>query len=299
MRSPPGPRQLTGAALLLGLCLSSLGAARLESLPSSPGQEASPDTVLRLDRGERVEVRGLSGRVRITGWEGPGVSASSTGRGAGLRFTRMDGGLRVEGRGRRGSTVLRVPPDTPLEVRGRDLEVEVRGLRAAVDIRTVDGMVRLEDVVGSVEVHTVDGRILLLDVEGVVRAMSVDEDVRVLRGRGRFHLVSTDADVEMMDVEGPLVEGSSTDGDVMFKGRVPPEGTVRLSSHGGDLDVVIPEGQGARIRVATFGGSFEPAMPLETSGLVSDRETEFVLDGGGGTLELKSFAGDIRLSHGR
>lgn len=299
MRPPSGPRPLPVSALLLGLLLLSPEAARLEGLSPRPAQQAAPDTVLRLDRGDRVELRGFSGRVRITGWDGSGVSASSTARGAGLRFTRLDGGLRIEGRGRRGSTVLRVPPDTPLEVRGRDLEVEVRGLRAPVDIRTVDGMVRLEDVVGDVEVHTVDGRILLVDVEGAVRAMSVDEDVRVLRGRGRFHLVSTDADVEMVDVEGSLVEGSSTDGDVIFRGRVPPEGMVRLSSHGGDLDVVIPEGEGARIRVATFGGSFEPAMPLETSGLVSDRETEFILGGGGGTLVLKSFAGDIRLSHGR
>jgi DUF4097 and DUF4098 domain-containing protein YvlB len=146
-----------------------------------------------------------------------------------------------------------------------------------VTARTVSGAIRARDVAGTVALHTVEG------------------DVTVAGAEGSLSVGSTDGDLTLQGVRAESLVAEATDGDVRFEGSILPGSRVRLATHDGNLDVTLPAGTDAEVRVSTFDGEFRPEFPVETSGFRAGEAVRFRLGQGGASLELQAFDGNITL----
>ncbi len=258
------------------------------------------DTVVVLERGDRLLIEDLSGTVSVATWDRNEVKAVTDRRGVDLEFVRSDGRVSLEVRDRReretgGLYQLMVPSWVALEISGGELDVEVEDVSGGVLVHTVDGDVSVRGAAGPVNVRSMDGEVRVEDVDGDVDAHSTDDDAIVRRVRGSVAGESVSGDVMLLDVVGPRVTGRSTEGDVRFVGSIVPGGSYELSTHDGNLTVEIPASSSADVVVRTYDGDFESSFPVRTERIESGGEYRFTLGDGGARMTLEAFDGEIRL----
>lgn len=263
-----------------------------------------PDTTLSLSRGERVVVEGISGSVEVRVWDRPSVSVEEDGREVRSAGVRREGGRVVvgpgdrKGRGLAVALRVRLPAWAPLEIRGRELDVDVSGTASELVVHTVDGDIVAADVSGRIELSTVEGRVDLRGGSGSIIARSRGEDVTLARVQGTVDAESGDGDVRLEGVTASSVRAQTLDGELYFQGALARGGTYWFSVHDGDAEVVLPAGAGARARVSTFDGELVSDFPVTLQRYGGGGVFEFTLGDGGATLEIEVFDGEIRLRSG-
>ncbi|HSW30895.1 MAG TPA: DUF4097 family beta strand repeat-containing protein [Longimicrobiales bacterium] len=260
-----------------------------------------PDTTLDLRRGDRVVVESPSGSVEVRAWERSTLSVEGAGGEVRDVSVRREGGRVVvrpgdrKGRGLAVALRVRVPAWAPLEIQGRELDVDVSGTASDLIVRTVDGDIRVSGVSGPVTLSTVEGLVEVRDVRGDVSARSRGGDVVLSRVNGTVEVESGDGDLRMLEITAPSVRAQTLDGDLFFQGPLAAGGTYWFSTHDGDADLVLPASTGARARVATFDGEFVSDFPVSLQRYGGGGVFEFTLGDGGATLEIQVFDGEIRL----
>lgn len=272
--------------------------AALVTVPgtSAPGHlpETGADTTFAVTRGERMMLTALEGDVTVTAWNRDLVRVREADPGRlGLALRRSGDGPELSGRSRRRSVRVDVPAWMAVEIRGRHLDVNVRGLRTSLEVRILSGDVRVVDVSGEIAVRAVDGDVVAENVSGRVVLTTVDDDVLVRGARGRLSATTTDGDVHLFDMDVERLEAGTTAGDVEFHGKLRDGGQYRLVTHSGDIDAVFPRDSNVEVDVSTFAGSFEAGFPVTLDGIRSGRKTSFTLGSGSAHLTLQAFDGDI------
>ena len=281
--------------------MSALIVATLLLAPPGP---PPTDTVVELRRGDRVVVENFSGDVLVVGWDRPEL------RVLGRDDDDVDVGVERSGSrvalvsGRRGwgreiDAELRVPRWAGVEIRGRDLDVVVRGVEAAVSIRNVEGDILVEGPASAVEAFSVQDEVRVRGARGPVRAASQGDDVTVEDVQGEVDAESGDGDVYLLDVDGTVVRGETMDGDVAFRGAILPAGSYRFGTHDGDAVIDIPRDTGARVSVATFDGEFQSDFPVRVERFSGGRAFNFTLGDGRARIEIEVFDGEILLRERR
>ncbi|MEJ2540799.1 MAG: DUF4097 family beta strand repeat-containing protein [Gemmatimonadota bacterium] len=191
--------------------------------------------------------------------------------------------------------VLEIPAWMPLTIRSRELDVSVSGVEAEVRIEVLDGDVRLERLSTTVDARTVDGEVDVRETSGTLQLFTADGDVRVVGHRGSLQVESTDGDLMLREVNGPVVQASTLDGDVDFDGVVGGAGSLDLSTHDGDVDVTLPASIQADVEVSTFDGGFTSDFRALTRGFRAGEPVRFRIGDGGARIALRSFSGDISI----
>lgn len=298
---------MSALAVLLALVAASAATPTVGAPRSAvdAGAVALRDTVVAVDRGERVILESPGADVLVDAWDRASVRVEAAAQETlPVEVVRAGGSVRIRIRDWKGHAwdgVLRVslPSWTPLEVRGREGEVTVQGVTAGVDVRTVDGPVRLSRVGGGVRVRTVEGPVSVDGVSGRVVVRGVDDAVRVSGARDAAIDVETvDGDVFLDDVEADAVDASTVDGDVRFSGPLLPGGVYRLVTHDGDVTVTVAGSADARVRVSTFDGSFDSDFPIVVERFRGGEVLSFTLGEGRAELHMEAFDGEIRLRRG-
>jgi hypothetical protein len=85
------------------------------------------------------------------------------------------------------------------------------------------------------------------------------------------------------------------DGDIAYEGTIADGGRYVLSTHDGDLDVLIPDGANARISIDTFSGELDTDFPVELEGDFGKKRISFTVGTGKALVELSAFDGTISL----
>jgi DUF4097 and DUF4098 domain-containing protein YvlB len=150
----------------------------------------------------------------------------------------------------------------------------------ASDIRTGDGSISIEDVVGDTRLHTGDGRIDATSVRGSLRAETGDGHISV---RGRLEMLmlhSGDGAIEAEVSEGSRMGGSwnveTGDGHVTL--RLPRNFAANLDANSGDGAI---------------------SVDLPSTSPYGDRQRNHVraaINGGGPTFSIRSGDGAINVS---
>lgn len=273
----------------LGLCLA---------LAAAPSPAPPPDTTVAVHPGAVLVAETLMGVLSVRVWERDEVLLEGDGRslvGDGNRLRLVERPGRAF---RRDAVRLTVPPWMELRVAGDRLDVDVAGLAGRLTVVTTAGEVLLADTGGDVTVTTVSGGITARRVGGRTQLTTVEGRVEVAGASGRLGVGSTDGDLVLTEAALEWLAAETTDGDVSFQGRVLPGSQLRLATHAGDVDVVIPRDTGAEVSVSTFDGVFHAGFPVETRSFRAGESVRFLLGGGGGQLEVRAFDGDIRFRHG-
>jgi len=262
------------------------------------------DTTLVLNRGDRVRVEGIIGSVEVRTWGRASIAveeADAEGRAVGVR---REGGQVLVGPGdRKGRSLavaltLRVPAWAPVEIRSRELDVDVSGTASELVVHVVEGDIVAADVAGRLELSTVDGRVDIRGARGDVSARSHGDDVTLVQVEGTVDVESGDGDVRLEGVTASSVRARTLDGEIFFQGPLARGGTYWFSTHDGDAEVVLPAGAGARVRVSTFDGEFMSDFPVTLERYGGGGVFEFTLGDGGASLEIQVFDGEIRLRSG-
>jgi DUF4097 and DUF4098 domain-containing protein YvlB len=156
--------------------------------------------------------------------------------------------------------------------------VTVTGAAKGAYAKSVSGNVRVDDIVGDAELHTVSGTIIAGSVKGSITAEN------------------TSGNVKLTDVtDAKVIKAKTLSGDVDYAGVIFSDGSYNFKSHSGDVDLNIPSDAAFDLDAKTFSGSIDSDFEITLVGKISKKQLKGSVNGGGATLEVKTFSGDIHL----
>ncbi len=257
------------------------------------------DTTIQVAPGSRLRLSSFEGAVSVQTWgrsavrvkadhdDETRVEVDQSGRTVNVRARSRYGPPQVTWR-------LTVPADMTLDLSNHSGTVTVAGVRGEVSVSTVEGDISVQGGSGLVSLQSVDGRIELTGANGRITLSTVDGDIAVRGVRGSLKGSTVDGAFRLEGIEAGDVDLSTVDGNITFEGTIQSAGRYRMSSHDGDVYVVVPA-ISADVSVSTFSGEFESDFPVVLTGSQQNRRMSFTLGNGGARLELESFSGTIRL----
>jgi DUF4097 and DUF4098 domain-containing protein YvlB len=259
------------------------------------------DTLQDLREGDRVVLRDFRGEVEVVGWD-RGYMAVEADSDEETRFEFQRSGNQVmvrvvdrKSRNRAEELTLRVPLWVELDLSGQRLEVQLRGVEGAVKIRTFNGDITLQDLPGRVDVTTTGGEISARGLTGTAILKSGSGDITIRDSSGDLTLEAVSGEVEMTNVSSESLAVSTTSGDIDLFGRILPGGDYHFRSHSGDLTLHLEEPLNINVSLLVYEGAFESDFPVRARGFTSGEEMEFTLGSGGGRLTAEAFNGDVAL----
>jgi len=190
---------------------------------------------------------------------------------------------------------ITAPPWVALDIEGVHGDVDIDGWKSDVIVETVNGSVTLRGGEGLIQLSSVTGSVSVNGAKGRLQLSSVQDGVDVHDAEGEINVEAVGGDIVIDHVRSKLVEASSVNGDIEFKGAVDPAGRYKLATHSGDLDVALPPEGNATVTVSTFAGEFDSTFPVQMQTSRPGRSYHFTLGTGKAMVELESFMGTINL----
>jgi len=189
---------------------------------------------------------------------------------------------------------LTIPSWMAVRLSGVTAEMRLEGVQGSVSAETVEGDVVVVGGGGLVSLRSVEGEVSLTDAKGKIDVNSVNSDVKVRNASGELQAETVNGDVNLIQVQSDNVEATTVNGDINYDGTIRANGRYRMTTHNGDVTIVIPEGTGAQVSVSTFQGDFESAFPVTLTERHGKR-FDFTIGNGSARIELESFGGTIHL----
>jgi len=278
--------------------LTILAAAVMVSLAPVQGET---DTTIAVPAGASLSVNNFGGSIVVHAWTQNRVKVHAEHGSRGSVEASLAGStltLRAGSRHGAPSVVdldITVPQDMALTLSGTYTEIEVDGVRGAINAETVDGSIDVTGGSGIITLHSVQGSVTLADATGRVEVNSINESVELSNVSGQIKAETTNGNMTLMGIKSSSVEATTINGDVEYDGTITDGGTYSLSSHNGDITVSVPEGANVTLSVATANGDIDASFPLPFRGTREKHRYTFKLGSGSARMEAESFQGDINL----
>jgi hypothetical protein len=148
----------------------------------------------------------------------------------------------------------------------------------ASDIRTGDGSISIEDIVGDTRLHTGDGRIEANSLRGSLRAETGDGHIKV---RGRLEMLTLHTGDG--SIEADVLEGSRM------------SGPWRIGTGDGHVTLRLAGDFAANLEARSGDGRISVDLPSTT---FSNRQRDSVraaINGGGPTFSIRTSDGNVKL----
>jgi DUF4097 and DUF4098 domain-containing protein YvlB len=205
---------------------------------------------------------------------------------------------------------VEVPPATEVRTTSDSGATSVRGVAAAVDVRTQSAAIDLDSLGGVVNVSTGSGAIVVADVAGALTASTgsssftasgVGSSLRVrtesgaidatLTGNGDVDVESGSSAIRVRGVRGGLTARSQS-GRITVDGAPGREWMTTTGSSGVDMN--LEPGSKFSIDAATRSGSVV-VDGGHVQGSVAQREVSGSVGGGGPVVRIRSESGSVRV----
>ncbi|HEY6867841.1 MAG TPA: DUF4097 family beta strand repeat-containing protein [Candidatus Eisenbacteria bacterium] len=260
------------------------------------------DTTVVVKPGARLSVENFGGSVKVSAWTRNAVHIEADH--SSHSFVELEGSedaLRISTSGRRGppSAIdfrISMPKWMDLRVSGVYTDMSVEGTEGEVRAQTVKGDLSVVGGRGFVTLQSVQGGVSARGTRGRVELSSVNETVEAADVQGDVRAEAVNGDVVLSGINSAMVEASTVNGDICYRGSIAKDGHYHFSTHSGDIDIGLPDDASAAVSVSTFSGEFETvfkARLFDTGG----KRFNFTLGSGGADLGLETFQGTIRLRH--
>lgn len=280
-------RPLVCAHVLALLCLV---ATQLDAQAIVP---VAKDGIVTVDASRaRVEVEGWN-RAELSVEDRGDVEARPTPSGAMVRSIRSgDAPLR-----------LRVPASARLVIRGTSGNVSVRNISGDVDVNVRTGDVSISGVSGRVHINGISCDVVLRDATGGLRMVTVSGDLDATALQGPVEINTTSGDIDIRDGRATSLRIETLNGEVSYHGVLPARQISRISTHNGDVGIHLDPGANLLIQLSTFSGKVSAQTPLQLLPSNPDEPKGMrrlqLGDGGGPTVAISTFNGNIVISHAR
>ncbi len=251
------------ALLPLLLVLPSIGC------PHNDSQNTRHETrTLALKPGGELRVRTFNGAIRVTTWDRAEVEVDAEIReqeGSSVQFIAeaKDGQvlLRAEkkeaesrswnffGFGGGGVTfTLKIPKEALATLETSNGAISIRGLKGALDARTSNGKVEVQELNGNAVLRTSNGQIRAETVQGSLEATTSNGSITATDIQGKAALRTSNGAVKMARIQGP-VNADTSNGSI--KAEALADDLIAESSNGKvELDDVL-----GKVDVSTNNGS--------------------------------------------
>lgn len=266
---------------------------------TSPG-----DTLVDVQRGDRLVIRNLSGAVYVETWGQSVVRAESDEKEA-IAFRTVRSGSRLElrleeGRDSGAGDQIRVtvPEWLDLEIIGKELEAEVRDLDGDLIVRNSRGDLVFQNLNGAVEAYTVEGSIDAFGLTGSARLRTGDDDLYVVNSSAAMELETVEGEIVLDGIDAHRVSAKTTEGEIEFSGRIQEGGEYEFYSHSGDIQLWLSPPANLTATILAYQGEFQSDFPVRASGFRSGEPLAFTIGTGGARLVMETFDGEIRLLRG-
>ncbi|HXW03938.1 MAG TPA: DUF4097 family beta strand repeat-containing protein, partial [Vicinamibacterales bacterium] len=285
---------------------------------------------LRVDSGGEIDLGNIAGDIVVT--RGGGNEATlevvKTARGRTVEEAREMLSLvqvDVSERGGRSEVRVRYPRDENRRNR-RNVNVSVDFTLTAPEqtrltVNSISGSISVRDIKGELALETISGSLRIANAGQVPKAKTVSGDVEIadttLQGAldaatisgtltlrkvqaARLDLGSVSGDVVIQDVQSPRVRAQSISGEVQLAGALQRGSRYDLSSHSGQVRVLVGGDVGFDLEASSFSGSVRTDLPLtsqttDREGRRGQRSLRGTYGDGSATLDLTTFSGNISI----
>lgn len=189
-----------------------------------------------------------------------------------------------------------IPNAAAVKVNNISGDVEAEGLGGPVDLSAISGNVKLRKAAKGADCNTVSGDLEVSDVAGNVFLKSISGSLTANIIKGSIEAETVSGDIELVEVsEASAVRVKALSGEVLYRGRINPQGIYNLKSHSGSVEMFLPADSAFDFEAETFSGSIVTDFEVKVVGKLSPKEIQGVVNGGGATVKISSFSGDIKL----
>lgn len=303
---------------ILTLVFFTLGFYPAQSAAKERYEEKFEKTVA-LAKDGKMSLRNISGDITVQSWgkEQVKINAFKISRASSLEKAKDNAGEVTIEVNKEDNTV-RINTEYP-KVSFKSLNVSVNyqlniPSQASVKIKSVSGDVTLVEIGGAVEVNAVSGDIevskadkgvdctavsgdlKLKDITGNADLNTVSGDITLEGLKGSLDVETVSGDVEMIGVSGAnVVKGKVLSGFIVYQGDINPDGKYSLKSHSGRIEMILPSGSTFDVEAKTFSGKIVSDFDITVSGKISKMQLQGTVGGGGASVTLKTFSGNIYL----
>jgi DUF4097 and DUF4098 domain-containing protein YvlB len=219
--------------------------------------------------------------------------------------TRYPDSDELRRRGRRNLSVsvafnVSAPAGTRVIVKSISGSISVKDIQGELSLESVSGAVSIANSARIAHVRTISGDVDLADarIEGVLDASSVSGLVQIRRVTAEsIELGSISGNVIVEDVHCGRVKIQSISGRAQFTGELAPNGRYELTSHSGEVRLVIAGSTGFTVEASSFSGSVRSDVPITLEGGRPSRGRQRGMRGrygdGSAVLDLTTFSGSI------
>ena len=264
---------------------------------------------------ESVVVEQPLGKLQIRGWDKDEVRIVATKRAPDaatldrlrVNVEMLDGHIRIRTGVRVGGALKALPQakmgidlavDAPrhvaLQARTWSGDLEAQGFRAGAQLASTGGEVRASDIEGKVVSNSVKGRQRLSAIRGNVEADGVTGDLELDTVDGdELDAKVVEGQITARQVRTQVVHLFSTSGGIVFVGTIRAGALYDLKTDQGDIRLSLdrsPFSVTARAPMGRVVSGFQVRGELLPTRLHGD----FL--GGGGTLDLASFRGNVSIT---
>ena len=259
------------------------------------------DTTFAVNGSDKLELHNMEGEIRVTGWDRNQVrvTADIDDEDGYLSLSRSGSTIKVRTKWKYGPSsvdfAISVPKSMALNLHGVSADMYLDDVRGEVIVETIEGEINVRGGSGIINVHTVEGGIAIRDARGTIRASTAEDDITIVNAIGEIFAETFEGDIHLEDVDSKNVQASTLDGDIYYNGTVHDGGQYRLTTHDGDVRMVIPANANATVVVASVDGDFETDFPITVEDYHGGHRLSFVLGSGKAQAELETFDGSIQL----
>jgi DUF4097 and DUF4098 domain-containing protein YvlB len=273
------------------VCCAAAAFAAGVALAQTPIDETRP-----AGPNDRIEISNVNGSVDVQGWDRNEVRVSGTlGRNADrFVFEHKDDDTAIKvfvpksgWMGGSSNIVVQAPATNAVRVECISGSIEVRDMRADLELNSTSGSVRVSNCAGDVEAESVSGSVQIEGDFGDVEARSNSGSVKVRTVRDEVRASSFSGSVEVEAVAPKRVECESHSGSVAYIGGLAPEAKLNASTHSGSVKLRLPADVSARVRAETFSGAINNNL--------NDAKADRPPHGPGATLNTKFGTGSANI----
>lgn len=171
--------------------------------------------------------------------------------------------------------VITVPTRADVNLETSNGSIELHGLEGSGLLRTSNGRIVLEDVVGDFDGDTSNGAITIDTMEGAARIHSSNGRVTVTNMIGE-------------------VDVDTSNGRISFSGEMPPTGRNRLITSNGDVTVELSGKPSVILDASTSNGDVSSDLPILVT-VMKDKELTGTIGDGEADLTIRTSNGDVTI----
>ncbi len=188
-----------------------------------------------------------------------------------------------------------VPEQAAIDLKSVSGDIRVAPLGGPAKIKCVSGDVDLRGATGA-DIDLVSGSLTLANIAGDVFLKAISGNIGVTAVKGSVAVEAVSGDIELLDVsEAAKINAKSINGNIVYAGAIRAGGRYELKAHSGDVRMTVPAASTFDFEANTFSGTIDSGFDVKVVGKISTKEIRGTVGGGGATVILKTFSGNIDL----